>query len=134
MQRIVFILLLLIPAGLYSPAQNIPPKPVVSKPVYFDISLPLRDLQRIPPAKTDQTWKDGIVKNKFYIRRKKNHAYPFVTDPSIRPYNGTTTTDTTSQTNDPSGSWYRLRYRMFNGYQSMVCNHTVNVWMQIRYG
>jgi hypothetical protein len=39
-------------------------KPVIDKPVYFDISPPLKVMARSLPV-YDRTWKDGIVKNGF---------------------------------------------------------------------
>lgn len=40
-------------------------KPVVSRPVYFDISPPLRDMIKTFPKKADNSWKDGVVQNYF---------------------------------------------------------------------
>lgn len=83
-------------------AQNTSPAPVVLTPVYFDVSPLLSDLQKLPVTKADLTWKDGIVKNRFNIRKQKNLSLPYqqISDPGIQPYNGTNVTDTTVQNFD----------------------------------
>ena len=48
----------------FSFAQDEALKPTVMKPVYFDISPPLRDMVQKSDAIIDQSWKEGIVKNK----------------------------------------------------------------------
>lgn len=68
----------------------------IAKPVYFDVSPPLRDMAARAPAKADQTWKDGIVRNIF---RDQNRDYfaPGYIDP-VRQYSpGQVLTDTTLQ-------------------------------------
>ncbi len=77
---------------LFSPA-------TVQKPVYFDISPPLRDMAGLKQFKVDVTWKDGIVKNNFNIRHQdtQNLPYPGFTDPSLQDHFGMTLTDTTIQ-------------------------------------
>ena len=84
----LFLLLLLITFS--GKAQNAALKPVVLKPVYFDVSPPLRDLQNLPVTKADLTWKDGIVKNRFNIRRTRDLKLPYQqnSDPGLQPFNG----------------------------------------------
>lgn len=36
-----------------------------AKPIYFDVSIPLRDMTPVTPQKTGRPWKDGVVKNIF---------------------------------------------------------------------
>jgi len=74
---------------LFSPA-------AVQKPVYFDISPPLRDMADLKQFKVDVTWKDGIVKNHFNSRQQDNQNQPFpTTDPSLQDQFGSIPTDTT---------------------------------------
>jgi len=74
---------------LFSPA-------AVQKPVYFDISPPLRDMANLKQFKVDVTWKDGIVKNHFNSRQQDNQNQPFpTTDPSLQDQFGSIPTDTT---------------------------------------
>jgi hypothetical protein len=65
--------------GLF--AQEEVSKPIVVKPVFFDVSPPLRDMINMDPGEADMTWKDGVVKNNMdtdtlirlnFIRRKNN--------------------------------------------------------------
>ena len=78
-------------------SQNDVSKPIVQGPVYFDVSPPLRDMVKYAPAKADNSWKDGIV---------KNHIYPYgaptedqnqkdVYDPNLQRWFGSVLTDTT---------------------------------------
>ncbi len=41
----------------------------ITKAVYFDVSLPLRDIIPIPPQEADRTWKNGVVKNFLNLRQ-----------------------------------------------------------------
>jgi len=41
----------------------------ITKAVYFDVSLPLRDIIPIPPEEADRTWKSGVVKNFLNLRQ-----------------------------------------------------------------
>jgi len=73
--------------------------PVVRTAVYFDVSPPLRDMVTHLPKKTDQTWKDGVVKNYFDIKKpepKENFPSGFV-DPVIQTIYSSLTLDTTIQ-------------------------------------
>jgi hypothetical protein len=75
---------------LFSPA-------AIQKPVYFDISPPLRDMANLKQFKADITWKDGVVKNHFNSRQQDNQNSSFqgFADPSLQDHFGTTLTDTT---------------------------------------
>ena len=68
----------------------------IQKPVYFDVSPPLRDLANLQPLKADQTWKDGVVKNFFNFNHPKdatpNSDY---SDNQIQRMFGPLTVDTT---------------------------------------
>jgi hypothetical protein len=70
--------------------------PVVSYPVYFDVSPPLRDMVKMNEDKADMTWKDGVVKNHLvrpgYNRSDKDATF---TDPIRQWWNGNIVTDTT---------------------------------------
>ena len=90
----------------FSFAQNEALKPTVSYPVYFDISPPLRDMVKYAPAKADNSWKDGIVKNVFNVKEdpNQNSSTPKFKDPAAQFDMGTTTTDTTIQNFDGVGN------------------------------
>jgi len=93
---LVMVIIALVPS-LFAQTQN--PVPKVMKPVYFDVSPPLRDLVKRPPAVADRSWKDGVVKNFFNLRKGKEGA-PDITDPCVQDQNGMTLTDTTIQNFD----------------------------------
>ncbi len=71
--------------------------PVVSYPVYFDVSPPLRDMVKLAPEKADMTWKDGVVKNN--LQRNNAGVQPSgdtdVTDPGLQTWFGNSPADTT---------------------------------------
>jgi hypothetical protein len=103
-----FTLFLLLFAGLpfaFSQSGNL--KPSVSKPVYFDVSPPLRDMA---PAyiESGKAWTDGVVKNEFdeeepqYRFRQPKNAIRH--DIGLQDYFGTMTTDTTLQNFDGVGN------------------------------
>jgi len=77
-------------------------KPEVAYPVYFDVSPPLRDMVKYAPAKADNSWKDGIVKNKFDINQgpEQKSAIPDFMNPITQDYIGSVATDTTLQNFD----------------------------------
>ena len=74
-------------------------RPIVQKPIYFDVSPPLRDMISLSPSKGDHSWKDGIVKNFFNIKRDRSAqtdaqgAY----DQSVQEIMGMVPMDTTIQ-------------------------------------
>jgi PKD repeat protein len=75
---------------------------LVAQPIYFDISPPLRDMALSPPRKVDHTWKDGVVKNFFDVRkdRKKEIFKAGYIDPVIQDFAGMAPLDTTLQNFD----------------------------------
>jgi hypothetical protein len=78
--------------------QNEALKPTLVRPVYFDISPPLRDMIQEAPQPYDGTWKDGVVKNYFNpdteIQTDKLAGIP---DPNLQENNGDLPSDTTIQ-------------------------------------
>jgi hypothetical protein len=75
--------------------------PIVQYPVYFDVSPPLRDMVKNLPVKSDNSWKDGIVKNHFNVRQKPAGQIPGgLSDPNLQTKNGLIITDTTIQNFD----------------------------------
>lgn len=77
-------------------AQTDVSKPIVSKPVYFDVSPPLRDMVKMNTDKVDMTWKDGVVKNNLYPKERNIHQEdPSFVDPIAQTFFGTTNADTT---------------------------------------
>jgi hypothetical protein len=70
----------------------------VQRPVYFDISPPLRDMAFLKQVNGDLSWKDGIVRNNFNSRYHDSQLpagnFP---DPSLQVQMGTTQSDTTIQ-------------------------------------
>jgi len=71
-------------------------KPIVCKPVYFDVTPPMRDMISLPPSPGDHSWKDGIVKNFFNVK-KNNASIPNVFDPGVQYLPGQVLVDTTIQ-------------------------------------
>ncbi len=99
MKRYIFLLLLLTALTKAGFTQHEVVHPtLVARPVYFDISPPLREMLSLPPSKGDNTWKDGVVKNFFNVKKRPHvpdTAIPV--DQSVQDYMGNTTTDTTIQ-------------------------------------
>jgi Secretion system C-terminal sorting domain len=85
--------------------QQVLPSAEVHKPVYFDVSPPLRDLAK-QEVKADLSWKDGIVKNHFNFRQFKGQRAPMESfkDPSLQNLFGKILTDTTIQNFEGLGS------------------------------
>ena len=78
---------------------------LIAKPVYFDVSPPLRDMWQSPPEKADNSWKDGIVKNYPDPFRYRNAANAIPTpDAGLQNFNGPLTPDTTIQNFDGLGN------------------------------
>ncbi len=73
---------------------------IIAKPVYFDVSPPLRDLAVSANAKVDQSWKNGVVKNILHPDRPVMKTTPPAFDPIRQHYFGTTLIDTTIQNFD----------------------------------
>jgi len=77
-------------------AQNEGLKPHIDRPVYFDISPPLRDMLRKAPQPADRSWKDGVVPNKFNEEGMDVDAgVQFLTDAALQNFDGNLLTDTT---------------------------------------
>lgn len=77
-------------------------KPAILKPIYFDVSPPLRDMVKTQPPKADYSWKE--VRNFSNARKNQNkQAFPHNwIDPVIQNHTGlkSVTTDTTIQNFD----------------------------------
>jgi hypothetical protein len=93
-----YLLLVLSILGMTAVAQKSLLSPTeVKKPIYFDISPPLRDMNNLKDFKVDLSWKDGVVKNHFNNRHHNAEDIPatgFV-DKSRQDRFGTLNTDTT---------------------------------------
>lgn len=74
-------------------SQDQPSKPIVLKPVYFDVSPPLTDMIKIAPAKADNSWKDGVVKNQFLPFDGEDN--PVGTNPNVQTWFGSVPDSTT---------------------------------------
>jgi hypothetical protein len=86
-------------------AQSEASKPIVSRPVYFDVSPPLRDMVKMNTDKVDMTWKDGVVKNNFNPKnRKQQPDDPTFVDPIAQTFFGNTDSDTTIVSFDGVGA------------------------------
>jgi hypothetical protein len=96
---LVGILSLFITAGF---AQNDVSKPIVHKPVYFDVSPPLRDMVKYAPRKADNSWKDGMVLNHNFPYGKSSGEQNKESgiDPNVQRWFGSVMTDTTVENFD----------------------------------
>jgi len=72
-RKFIVVILLCLLSTTYSFAQT---GPEVIKPVYFDVSPPLRDLVKTIPLKADNSWK--VILNHFNV--KKRHREQFTSD------------------------------------------------------
>ncbi len=76
--------------------QNNVTGPTVQLPVYFDVSVPLRDMVKHAPAASSTSWKDGIVRNKFRVRPNTAGQQPGgMSDPGLQTVDGMIPMDTT---------------------------------------
>ena len=77
-------------------------KPIVITATYFDVSPPLRDMVKNLPKTADVTWKDGVVKNFFNVKR--DHPVdtddPLATDPNVQTSFGPRAPDSVEQSFD----------------------------------
>ncbi|HNY02356.1 MAG TPA: hypothetical protein PKG48_07210, partial [Bacteroidales bacterium] len=95
--------LLLAPAFSFS--QETGQKPIVMKPVYFDVSPPLIDMVQKSDVIIDHSWKEGIVKNKLNTLSHDEGDNSYVgVDPVVQPFFGDQVTDTTIQNFDGVGA------------------------------
>ncbi len=106
MKKFYMLFLLFFVAINFSIAQNEALVPTVMYPVYFDISPPLRDMVLQSDAAFDQSWKEGIVKNKLNTYLEENNASVNNADAAIRQmtFGDIVTTDTTIQNFDGVGA------------------------------
>jgi hypothetical protein len=94
-----FVVTLIILFGLQGAvAQNTALVPKISKPVYFDVSPPLRDMVQVAPGPVDMTWKDGVVMN--YFLQETETTPSWIPDPSVQSFFGPLTGDTIVQNFD----------------------------------
>ena len=96
MKKPVSIIFLLLISAQFILGQPDVTGPIVQMPVYFDVSPPLRDMAKTLPPHSENSWKDGIVRNRI---RPRNHNLDqpagATSDPGLQPTNGLTLTDTT---------------------------------------
>ena len=106
MKKILTILAVLMMYSSLSIAQNDASKPIVRKPVYFDVSPPLRDMVQEAAKKADNSWKQEIVKNKFntYNPFSSQVLNGWESDPNIQKAFGKVQTDTTIMNFDGVGN------------------------------
>lgn len=99
MKKLVSLFAVLMMFSIISIAQNDVSKPITSKPVYFDVSPPLRDMVQLAAAKADQSWKQGIEKNRLntYNPFSSQNLNGWESDPNIQKAFGQILADTTVQ-------------------------------------
>jgi hypothetical protein len=95
MKKQVLFALILFSTGIGSYGQELPLKPQVDKPVYFDVSPPLRDMILKESRKIDRTWKDGVVRNMFPPVEPAFNGKSTPSDPSLQLSFGPLLADTT---------------------------------------
>src|ERR1017187_9781967 len=82
MKKIIYLLfLLLYCCSLGFSQQKEVLKPIVQRPVYFDVSPPLRDMIHMLPRKPDNSWKDGVIQNYF---GDESGSGQYISAPSFR--------------------------------------------------
>jgi hypothetical protein len=72
-----------------------PVVPLVQKAVYYDVSPPLRDVQKEPARKADNSWKDGCVPNDFSFGGLTDNYRTGAGDSVIQRKNGQRLPDST---------------------------------------
>jgi hypothetical protein len=96
-KRLTIFLLLFISVN-FSFSQEEAQKPTVMKPVYFDISPPLRDMVQKSDVIFDQSWKEGIVINKLNTLSNDRSITDAIVEDQVRQSTfGHIQTDTTIQ-------------------------------------
>ena len=97
MKKQLLFALILIAIGIGSFGQELPLKPQVDKPIYFDVSPPLRDMLIKEPGKVDRSWKNGVVPNVFPSVENGDafNGQQSPADPSLQLTFGMIPTDTT---------------------------------------
>jgi hypothetical protein len=98
MKTITRLLLLAALVPLATQGQTFSPTSV-QKPVYFDVSPPLRDMIKLDESTMETSWKNGVVQNWFNFKNPKSPNDPNApfSDPGLQNYFGPLTTDTTIQ-------------------------------------
>jgi hypothetical protein len=96
--------------GLFASfAQQETQKPTLMKPVYFDISPPLRDLVKLEASSPDNSWKEGVVMNKLNTFTNEGMTGDNQAPDPVHQFTfGNRTSDTTIQNFDgvsANGSW-----------------------------
>ena len=106
MKNSIYLLILFLLPGLRATSQEAPLTPRIDRPVYFDVSPPLRDMVKTAMLKADGSWKEGVVYNYTDLSgasdRKPGISYP--ADPGLQDYFGSLLTDTTIQNFDGMGN------------------------------
>ncbi len=105
MKKFIIASLLLLTGIGISFAQKESQKPVVNLPVYFDISPPLQDMVQKSDATLDNSWKEGIVRNKLNaFDPGSDNSELIVNDPVRQTQMGDAVSDTTMQNFDGVGA------------------------------
>lgn len=102
MKKTLYFIMLVVFTALNVTGQESSQKPTIIKANYFDISPPLRDMIQKNDPVLDNSWKEGIVKNKLNAithDQLMENDQP-VNDPIRQFYFGDVTTDTTIQNFD----------------------------------
>ncbi|MDP1623629.1 MAG: T9SS type A sorting domain-containing protein [Bacteroidales bacterium] len=101
MKKSIFLIVFLFLGMSFLFAQEETQKPTVILPNYFDISPPLRDMVQQSDAIIDNSWKEGIVKNKLnaYSNESSNYDSQGI-DAVLQSYFGDAVSDTTIQNFD----------------------------------
>lgn len=80
--------------------------PAVARPVYFDVSPPLKDMLITPLEQYDGSWKDGVINN--YVKPAGEADWKpgsrFIADPGLQDYFGSLPSDTTIRNFDGMGN------------------------------
>ena len=97
-------LLLTVPG--FASAQDTPRLiPEVKRPVYFDVSPPLRDMLKTSAGQSDGSWKEGVVNNYVDpLNADGGQGRVNTADPGLQDYFGSLITDTTIQNFDGMGN------------------------------
>jgi hypothetical protein len=106
MKKYVLLISLFLALSGLMHAQDQSPRPVADKPVYFDVSPPLRDMPAVRVTRADNSWKDGAVMNHFdfYTGFGQQAGVPEAFDPGLQPSFGQLPSDTTVQNFDGQGN------------------------------
>ncbi|MEI6455773.1 MAG: T9SS type A sorting domain-containing protein [bacterium] len=93
-----FLLLFAVSLPLITQGQVFTPSSV-QKPVYFDVSPPLRDMMKLDESTMETSWKNGVVQNGVNFKDPKSPNGPITpfADPGLQNYFGPLATDTTIQ-------------------------------------